>query len=294
MHAVVVVKGSSGELVPLHHGALIGRLWSADLHLNDPRVSEAHAMVSLRGRDVHMIALRGRMLVDGGWSSDVVLAPGMTVAFAHDVAIEIVDVRVPDTVFALEADGLAQQVLSTVTSLYGGAAPRLVAGWHAGADDHVWPDGEGWMRTIGAPTPIGEGDAWDVAGTRFRVVMQRAEGAPPTRNDPAYALPITIVARWDTVHLVREGAPTVVITGHMAHALSELATARAPIAWEALAGLRWKEGDRDLLRHRWDMQVRRLRRKFSTHGLRADLIRADGSGLVELVLGPGDAVVDET
>ncbi|MDX2086612.1 MAG: FHA domain-containing protein [Kofleriaceae bacterium] len=294
MHAVAVVRASSGELVPLHHGALIGRLWSADLHINDPRVSEAHAMISVRGRDVHMIALRGRMLVDGTWSADVVLVAGMTVTFAHDVAIEIADVRVPDTVLALEADGLARQVLSTVTSLYGGTAPRLVAGWQAGADDHVWPDGESWMRTTGAPTPIAEGDAWEVAGTRFRVVMLRAEGAPPTHNDPAYALPIRIVARWDTVHLVREGAPTAVITGHMAHVLSELATTRAPIAWQELASLRWKEGDRDLLRHRWDMQLRRLRRKLSTHGLRTDLIRADGSGLVELVLGPGDTIVDET
>jgi hypothetical protein len=42
------------------------------------------------------------------------------------------------------------------------------------------------------------------------------------------------------------------------------------------------------------MLVRRLRLKLSSHGLRPDLLRADGTGLVELVLGPGDVVVDET
>ena len=34
------------------------------LHVDDARVSEAHALVSLRGRELQLLALRGRFAVD--------------------------------------------------------------------------------------------------------------------------------------------------------------------------------------------------------------------------------------
>ena len=40
-------------------------MWSAALHLDDPRVSEAHAMVSIRGSELKLLALRGRFQIDG-------------------------------------------------------------------------------------------------------------------------------------------------------------------------------------------------------------------------------------
>jgi hypothetical protein len=294
MFALAAVRGPSGEVVELGHGALIGRLWSADLHVNDARVSEAHAMISLRGRDVRLLALRGRFLVDGQWLSDVVLTAGAVISLAKGVDLQILAVRVPETVLAIEADGLARQVLNGVTSLFGGAQPRLLAGWDAAAHDHVWPTGEAWMRGSGSPVALDDGDAWQAGGTTFRAVMLRAEGAPATVGDPAYARPVTITARYDTVHLARAGEPVVVVTGRSARVISELATTGAALPWDDLARQCWSDSDRDLLRHRWDMQMRRLRQKLAAHGLRTDLLRADGSGLIELVLGPGDVVVDET
>lgn len=294
MFALVDVRGPSGEVVALGHGALIGRLWSADLHVNDARVSEAHAMVSLRGRDVRLLALRGRFLVGGRWVSDLALEPGKIVSLAQGLDLEIVAVRVPDEVLAIESECLARQVLTGVTAVFGGEQPRVISGWDASADDHLWPTGEAWMRTGAPPRAIGHGDTWRVGGTEFRAVMLRAEGVPPTQTDPAYALPMTLTARYDTVHIARPGQSLVVLTGHMARVLSELVATGSAMSWEELARQCWRDADRDVLRHRWDMQVRRLRLKLAAHGLRTDLLRPDGSGLIELILGPDDVVVDET
>lgn len=94
MLSLAEIRAPSGEVLALGHGALIGRLWSAELHVNDARVSEAHAMVSLRGRDVRLLALRGRFQVDGRWLSDVVLAPGMVIGLAKGLELEVVAVHV--------------------------------------------------------------------------------------------------------------------------------------------------------------------------------------------------------
>lgn len=294
MRVTVDVRTPDGEVVALGHGAIIGRLWSADLMINDARVSEAHAMVSLRGRDVRLLALRGRFAVRGTTLSSVVLAPGMVVSLATGLELEILAVRVPDAVLALEADGVARQVLTGVTSLYGGPRPRLVAGWQADADDYVWPTGTDWMRGSDHPREVRAGDGWQVGGTTFRASELRAEGAQATVIEQDYATPLTITARFDTVHIARKGEAVVVITGIMARVISELVSTGAALSWDSLAEDLWGDAHRDVLRRRWDAQLMRLRRKLRDHGLRADLLRADGSGLIELVVGLDDVLIDET
>lgn len=285
----------TGEVVTLGHGAIIGRLWSADLPLNDARISEAHAMVSLRGRDLRLLALRGRFTVKDRVQSNVVLEPGMSVAFARGLEVVVEAVRVPDRVLALEADGVAPQVLDGVSSVFGGTRPRVMAGWHAEASDWVWPTGAGWMRHgTGEAHPVDVGDAWDVDGVSFRAVVRRVEGANATRRELGYDAPLVLTARYDTVHIARKGEGVVVITGHVARVISELAAAEAPIAWEVLAEQLWPDADRGLQRRRWDMLLLRFRHKLRDHMLRGDLLRADGSGLIELVLGPDDRLVDAT
>ncbi len=50
-------------------GDIIGRMPTATLTINDPHVSEAHALVSLRGSELKLPGLRGR-------SSVLEVAPG--------------------------------------------------------------------------------------------------------------------------------------------------------------------------------------------------------------------------
>ena len=64
MRAFVRFRLPEGNSVELGHGDLIGRLWSAALPIADARISEADAMVSLRGQELKLLALRGRFALN--------------------------------------------------------------------------------------------------------------------------------------------------------------------------------------------------------------------------------------
>ena len=120
---------------------------------------------------------------------------------------------------------MARQVLTGVSSLYGGSRPRLVAGWKRDAGGHVWLTGEAWMRDGPGQGPqvMQAGESWDVNGVAFTAVAASARADRATVHETAYAVPITLVNRFDTVHLCREGHATLVISGHAARILSDLA-----------------------------------------------------------------------
>ena len=295
LHATVHFKLPNGEVHALGHGAMIGRLWTATLQLNDGRISEAHAMVSLRGRDLRLLALRGRFGIHGKPLSDLVLREGQCISFASGIDLTVVHLEVPDSLLALQASGVARQVLSGVTALYGGSRPRMVAGWHSAAACHVWPTGASWMRgTHTNAEVLVSGDQWTVDGVSFVAVEERNRNSQATIQDVNYSRALRIVNRFDTIHLLRDGEPVVVITGRGARLISELACIGCAVNWEVLAAQLWDESRRDVLRRRWDMLLLRLRQKLRQHSIRSNLIRADGSGLLELVLGPQDELIDET
>ena len=55
----------NGDLHVVRPGDLIGRLWRADLSIDDPAVSEAHALVTLRGGALKIRRLGGPLRVSG-------------------------------------------------------------------------------------------------------------------------------------------------------------------------------------------------------------------------------------
>ena len=65
-HATVYLLTPDGEEHALIPGDLIGRMHTAALHLDDGRVSEAHAMVSLRDGSLRLLSLRGGFSVGRG------------------------------------------------------------------------------------------------------------------------------------------------------------------------------------------------------------------------------------
>lgn len=290
----VVLRTEDGRSHTLVHGDLVGRLWSAALHLNDGRVSECHAMVSNRGRELLLLALRGRFRVGGEVCRQVAMEVGQRIELAPGLAIDVEEVRAPEEVLAVEAPGLPQRVVAGVVSLYGSPA-RLKPGWSPDAPCRLWPTGEGWMRSgVAGPEPVEDGHTWEVDGTPFRSEILRFGGVMPT-EDNQLVQRLVIVNRYDAVQIDQEPRGTrVVLGGLSARLLSELAALGQPVEWYALAAELWGPHPRDLLRKRWDMQVSRLRRKLRAAGIRPDLVCADGSGLVQLVLGPADQLVDET
>lgn len=302
MRATVRFRVGPDDVRELEPGEIIGRSWSCALCLPDPRVSEAHAMVSLRGSSMKLLALRGRFAVDDRPLTELELAAGQRIELARGLVLEVVAVALPGEVLALEGDGLPRQILSGTSSLRApqGRHPELVPGFLPGADALLFNDGLAWtLRLALAPEdrPLVAGDTFAVGARTFRAVSVRLEAAghAATIVSGAVQPPLHMIVRYDTVHIHRSTEPSVAVDGILARILSELATIGLPVSWEAIAKDVWpEEGDLVALRRKWDTSVARLRKKLRDARIRADLIRADGTGNFELFLQRDHKVEDQT
>lgn len=299
MRASVILRAPSGGVYELGHGDIVGRLWTAALPLDDARVSEAHAMVSLRGGELKLLALRAMFAVDGKPLRELTLAPGQVVEVARGLAIEVVDVRLPAAVLALSMEGLARQPLPGACWLVMKPNPRLLSRQSAGAVASFWFTGGGWRARVGegGSEEIEPGWVRTVDGVEVRAVLHELSraGGQATRLGGRVDAPLRLVCHYDTVVIDRDGVTTATLAGQAARLVSELAEIGAPLAWEAAAGLLWPaEEDSLLLRRRLDTVLARLRRKLKSCRLRPDLVSADGTGKLLLHLEPGDEVALDT
>ncbi len=298
MRAYVRLRPPNGHAVELGHGDLIGRLWSAALSITDARISEAHAMVSLRGQELLLLPLRGRFTVDGQRQASLVLGVGQRVTLAEGLDLHVEEVSLPAAVFAVEGDGLPRVVVSGVCSLLTRPRPELVPRLVPDAPAHVWGDGERWCLTMNGTTrPLAVGDTWEIDGRRFRAVGLSLDtsGRTVTRLDGGVSRPLRIVAQFDTVHIHSEGGCALALSGLAARLVSEIVALDGPVSWEVLAKELWPdEDDVHLLRHKLDVTLSRLRSRLREAQVRPDLVRSDGFGKVELFLLDGDRVEDRT
>lgn len=300
MRPHVRLRLPSGEVAELGHGDVIGRLWNAALHLDDARISEAHALVSLRGGELKLLALRGRFAVDQQPRSEVTLVAGMEVLLARGFALRVEAVVLPDHVLAIEAEGFPRQHLVGVASLYARSDLSLVRRWAADADAWLWDTGAGWRlrSATGEIRELQAGTEVPLGAHVLRVVRTPLAGAGPerTRALGGVGRPLKLVTYFDTVHVHQDGREPLQLRGQGARILSELAAIEAPVGWEELARMLWPAPE--LVQHqrrkKWDVALARLRSKLKEGGVRPDLVRADGSGLFELFLYEGDTVEDRS
>lgn len=257
--------------------------------------------MSLRGRGLHVLRLRGPLVVDGEDEDEVALEPGLVLQLSPRSRLQVVSMDLPTHVLALQdAAGRALELAARVASLHVRDGIDLVAGLRDDAPARVWSDGEGWRMQTGSDAPVRlvAGQTWTVDGSPVRVIRLPIADAVTTATAGGPREPITLVARFTSCHILRPRRHTVVIDGQPGRALSELVAMRAPIEWRVLASVLWPEeeagGDRERLRRRWDRVFARLRQKLREAGVRETLVRADGAGNVELVLLPGDRLIDET
>lgn len=296
MQASVRIRLSDGTAETLFAGDLIGRTWAAALRLDDPDISEAHAMLSLRGERLWLLALRRRFRVDGESREAIALTEGARVQLAPRILMQVEQVHLPESVMGLEGDGLTRQVLIGTSSLVEDPRPRLVPGRQEGAVAVFWLTDDRWrVRVEDRTVELEPGMAIHGRAGAYRAVEVPIASAsqPPTRaEDPG---PLRLVCSYDTVQIHRPGAPVVLLGGQLARVVSELASVGQPVAWEELARPHWPQlSDRDALRRRWDGLLIRLRARLREEGLRPDLVLSSGVGLVELVLHEGDRVEDRS
>lgn len=77
--------------------------------------------------------------------------------------------------------------------------------------------------------------------------------------------------------------------------ISELVSLGCPSSWQSLSEELWPEEDEPLIRRsRLDVVLSRIRRSLRARGVRSDLVRTDGAGMVELLLYPHDTVEDRS
>ncbi|TNE86949.1 MAG: hypothetical protein EP330_20285 [Deltaproteobacteria bacterium] len=291
----VLLRLPDASLAQLRPGDLIGRQWTSAVALQDDRISEAHAMVSLRGGDLRLLCLRGAVAVGGSLVDDPVLEPGLRFELAPGVGFEVVEVRLPTEVIAIRGPGIGTRALTGVCSLRLGDRPRLVAGHRSQADAWFFDDGHAWfMRCGGEVTgPLTPGDAITLGGWTGEVVLKALTGGPETVRQQAY-VPLRIESFYDTVRFFRDGVLLVQLHGLGAKLVSELMEFDQPVAWEVVAEQLWKDSrERWVLRRRWDTLLRRLRLALDEGGVRSDLVCADGTGCIALVPYPGDELVVE-
>lgn len=281
-----------GTQVELGHGDLVGRLWSAALCLDDPRISEAHAVVSLRGHELKLLALRGRFSVHGRTVSELALRAGQRVELAHGLTLDVLAVEVPTEVLGVRAAGARAQVLPGACAL-AVDPPRITRSADPSAVAHLWPRAGQWRARVGAAMPfdLDPGTTFDAGGATWEAVLvPLVPATAPTELDPTLAEPLHVVARYDTVHLFRPTRTPAQLSGLSARLVSELVAFGQPVHWEVLSGELWPDGGS---RKQLDMALVRLRRHLREQHVRSDLVRATGVGTLELFLRPGDRVEDQ-
>lgn len=299
VHAFVDFRLPDGAIRRAGPGGLLGRSFSADVRFIDGRISEAHAIVSLRGSELVLFALRGRLRCLDRDVPKVTLQAGQTLTLAPGVTVDVVHVQVPAAVLAVEADLVPRQVLVGVCSLIGGPGPHLRSGVHPDASALVFSDGLDWFvreRDAVAARPVAAGSVVDVDGVALRFVsVDSGVAAVPDTTPFAHAggERLRVVSHFETIQIWRDGVTEPVsLAGVAARVFAELLAFGGPARWELVARGVWGDDDATVLRHRLDVTVQKIRRRLEEGGVRRDLVRAHRDGHLELFLHPGDQADD--
>lgn len=293
MPAVVVFRLPDALCVSLGPGAIIGRAFTAELQLNDGRISEAHAQVSLRGGELVLLALRGRVRVDGRDVPRVTLVAGQRVELAREVSLEVVSVELPTRVLGVEAPELPTQVLSGVVSVCVEPRLHLVAGVVPEARALLFSDGLAWFVREGANAAVRlrAGDEVKIDGHALRFVdVARGLVDIPDTTPVAPGASLRLVCGDDVTHVWPASAQEpVMLSGQSSQLMKVLLDEGKPLRWEALASRLWPRDEADeQVRHRLDVLLGKLRRRLDAGGVRRDLVTSHRNGCLELVMYPGD------
>jgi hypothetical protein len=299
VHAFVDLRLPDGSLRRAGPGGVLGRSFSADVRFVDGRISEAHAMVSLRGSELVLFALRGRLRVAERDVPKVGLTPGLVVTLAPGIDVVVAAVQVPATVLAIEGGGVPRQVLLGVTSILRGPPLHLGAGVHPDALALVFSDGLDWFVRVAdeaAARPLTAGDVLALDGVALRFVAVETGAAAVADTVPmplAGHTRLRVVSHFETIQIWRDDDATpITFAGVAARVLAELLAFGGPARWELVARAVWGDDDAGVLRHRLDVTLQKIRRRLDEGGVRRDLVRAWRDGHLELFLHPGDQADD--
>lgn len=279
-----------GEPTAVLPGGLIGRLSSAALRLSDSGVSEAHAMVSLRGGALWLLGLRGALSLRraGGASlpeewrrvAELELAPGQRVRLGERAIIEVLEVALPTAELTLCLPGGEVVPLSPELALAAsllGPPFEVTPGFVPGAVLRLFNPGDGWCaeHADGRQEELIPHSRLDVAGASV-VIGERpfGGGGAPTRS----AAPSrSCTVDWEGTVLRERGGARLTLRGKANELVCELSLERQ--AWsdsDTVATAIWPdEADPKKLNQRWHKTLWTLRQALVSAGLPDDLVLTD-------------------
>ena len=105
------------QRLALSAGDIIGRLWSADLFVNAPAISELHAYLSIRDGALTLLPLRGSVRLHGMLVRTLALTAGQRIELAPGIYLDVVEVIVPDHIMELQVGKRTHPLLADVVSV---------------------------------------------------------------------------------------------------------------------------------------------------------------------------------
>ena len=271
----VLFRSPSGQPIRLYPGDLIGRGSFSTLLIDELQISEAHALLSLRGASLQLLTLRGEIRLDGehGFRGEITLEAGQRIRLADDIVLEVLEVATPEYILAL--DGLESgRVLLTTPEYQLGGTPLSLDG--TPVEVELWLSSETWMHRVGGETqPLQAGTTIDAGGTTLTVSMVDAETASTRGTDsPKKVSPPPSEERIQlTIHPTHTvvqppGKEAIHITrtsARILHVTACFTQEQGAAGWDAICGEIWPKV---FTRGNWDQRKNYLRRKLTEAGIR--------------------------
>lgn len=296
MRAYALFRLGAGEdVIEVSPGEFIGRSDMATLCVDDPRVSEAHAMVSLRGQSLKLLALRGRFVVDGKVSSEATLKKGLEVELARGLKLHCVGVSMPKSLPGIEIEGMPPFLLTGTMTFFLENPIRVSNSFDPRGDMIFWAVGNRWRASVGREPAreVSIGDLIEHEGVTLKITAHPIQNAAQTATKLSLRVPMTLYDLGNAVRIERDGEPTLLVSGIPGKIFAALLKDEQTKDWRDIAAFVWP-GDASLqsaLRRRFDAGLSRLREKVSsltTDG--EELVRLDGAGMLTLALGEHDRI----
>lgn len=270
MSVSVLLKVFPGEaIVRALPGQVVGRGMFAAVPVPHARVSEAHAVLSLRS-SLLLLGARGDLSVDGQVVRRVELRAGQVIALLPDLAarLEVLRVDQAPEFLGLSVDGGAPVAIPPIEEGYAlldgkpvAAKTRPARFWSAGEDWYVLPDGED-------PSALEVGAEWQVEGHTVQLCnllppkLVSTETLAP--NMPVYS---TLKAVKDAVGYRvdaygTDGQVFDLLGGQPGNILGQLLTSVGPRPWTEIAAPMWEaQADKNsrLLQNNFDTNLRLAR-----------------------------------
>lgn len=280
--------------VILRPGDWIGRGTSAALRIADGRISEAHAMVSLRGGSLWLIALRGRLLANGKVHGEVLLDDGVEVGLAEGIVLRCEGVELPEAVFGLRLGSSPPQALVGTTSVFSQPTPMLRSGFFPDAAAVLWTLADEWQIRIGdsAPRPVAPGERFTLGTLSLDAVAVPTLRAQQTQTRPSTRGSLVWSCHREGVDLVELNGTRLSLPGVPGKIMAAALMAPSPLSWTELCQTVWPNDHSSSvsLRNRLDVGIARLRARLRELGASEARLAMDGAGRIVVSLPPQDTV----